>query len=285
VSRIVGVHGIAQEQFGRRQLLRDWSAALNDGIEAAIGRQPAEEHLDIGFYGDLFLDGGPVRSISAKGAGGAFVPPSEPDLDFLESAAQEIFSPQVLAEEPETKGPPGLPPRLLRVVAAFDRHLDQRAGRLFVGVLQQVRRYLTEPDLQAAVHTRLVAAMTEQTRVLVAHSLGSVVALEHLRRHPGIRVDHLVTIGSPLALRAIRDLLANPDFGTGSTGPPNVGRWVNLRDPRDPVALAGGLGRYWPTVIDDDTVRNGRAPHAATHYLGKRQTGNAVLGRDPGDMS
>jgi hypothetical protein len=60
-----------------------------------------------------------------------------------------------------------------------------------------------------------------------------------------------------------------------------VKRWVNLRDPRDPIALAGGLAPWWPVVEDDSTINNGGNAHAAQRYLSKRLTGAAVLAAVP----
>ncbi len=100
----------------------------------------------------------------------------------------------------------------------------------------------------------------------------------HLRQHPDRPLELFLTLGSPLGLRAVRHLLPEPAFGTGPGGLGQVRRWVNLRDPRDPIALAGGLASWWPVVADDNTIDNGRRDaHAATHYLSKRQTGAAAL--------
>jgi hypothetical protein len=55
-----------------------------------------------------------------------------------------------------------------------------------------------------------------------------------------------------------------------------VERWVNIRDPSDPVSCGGGLSATWPAVADE-LVDNGGDPHAVSRYLGKRQTGAAVV--------
>jgi hypothetical protein len=44
---------------------------------------------------------------------------------------------------------------------------------------------------------------THRPRVLLARSLGSVVAYEALRGDPGLRVEPFVTLGSPLAMHAV----------------------------------------------------------------------------------
>jgi hypothetical protein len=277
VSAVVGVHGVAQQQVGRHQLSAPWSRALSDGLERAAGVRVGIVDLDVAFYGDLFLRGG---LDNVKSAQPELVDVSDDDVELVLAAAREVVTPAELeaAAENPAKGVPGLPAPVLAVIAALDRRFGAHAGQLFVGELAQVRRYLTEPDLKRAADARVADMVNADTRVLIGHSLGSVAALEHLRLNPINQVDTLITLGSPLGLRAIRHLLPDPEFGTGPDGPANVGRWVNLRDRRDPVALAGGLYAWWPAAENDDTLDNGwGSPHSVECYLGKRQTGAAVL--------
>jgi pimeloyl-ACP methyl ester carboxylesterase len=116
--------------------------------------------------------------------------------------------------------------------------------------------------------------------VVIGHSLGSVVALEFVRQHPGYPVDLLLTLGSPLGLRTVRDLMPDPGYGAERV-PPSIGRWVNVRDPRDPVACAGALTQFWPGIAADHTVDNQDDAHSVTRYLGKWRTGAAVLAALP----
>lgn len=68
--------------------------------------------------------------------------------------------------------------------------------------------------------------------VVVGHALGSVVAYDVLRRDPRrLALPLLVTVGSPLGIRAIRDELRPLRFPRG------VKAWRNAFDERDPVAL------------------------------------------------
>lgn len=248
--------------------------------------------VDVAFYGDLFLGGGAggVKGADGGGEGGGGANADDATMGVVDktdtalvlAAAGEVLTESELSatDEAPPKGFPGLPGPLLRVIAALDRRFGAYAGALFVGELRQVRRYLLEPELKQAAEARVRAAVGGGCRVLIGHSLGSVVALEYLRLHPDRQVDLFVTLGSPLGLRAIRHLLAEPDFGTGEAGPGNVGRWVNLRDRRDPVACTGRLDGWWP-MVEDGEVDNGRSPHAAERYLSKRQTGDAVIAAVP----
>ena len=59
------------------------------------------------------------------------------------------------------------------------------AERVMLSDLQQVRRYVVDLTVRRAVQDRIAARVGEDTRVVVGHSLGSVVAYEALCAHPG----------------------------------------------------------------------------------------------------
>jgi hypothetical protein len=283
VSRIVGVHGIAQQQVGRHQLQAPWVRALADGLERSAGRRVGPPPLDIVFYGDLFLP--PTAGTGNKkgfelGDTVGWDALSAADLADAVAAAGEVLSAQELAaaaeDAKEVKGFGRVPRPVAAVVAGLDRRFGPRAGALFVGELAQVRRYLLDPEIKAQVDARVADAVTEDCRVLIGHSLGSVVAFEFLRRHPVQHLELFVTLGSPLGLRAIHHHLPDPGFGSGVGVPPNIRTWVNLRNPRDSVACAGSLTQWWPGVQDGE-VNNQKAAHSAERYLSKKPTGDALL--------
>ena len=58
------------------------------------------------------------------------------------------------------------------------------AQRVVIWFLKQVHRYVTEPDIRRAAQQSLINRIGTATRVVVAHSLGSVVAYETLCAHP-----------------------------------------------------------------------------------------------------
>lgn len=286
---IIGVHGIGQQQFGRAQLLRDWMPAVSDGVEIATGQAPPNLDLDIAFYGNLFLH--PVASggKSAKGlpVEGLLADLDPAELGDLDEAVTEVVTSeevQTAAELPPIMGVPHIPPWLQAQLRAIDAKFGAAAGVLYVGELRQVRRYLTEPDLKATVDgivaEKMATTVAGGSRILVGHSLGSVVAWEFVRQHPEHELDLLVTLGSPLSLRMVRSRL--PEQGCTGGIPGHVGSWVNVRDLGDPVACAGNLATWWPEV-DDRYVDNGRDDaHSATRYLSKAETGSAIAASYPG---
>jgi pimeloyl-ACP methyl ester carboxylesterase len=113
---------------------------------------------------------------------------------------------------------------------------------------------------------------------VVGHSLGSVVAYEALCSLPGHGVRALVTLGSPLGIRAlITERLEPPPAGGIGVWPggPDLA-WTNVADEGDVVALVKDLGAAFGPRVSGYLVHNGSHAHAVTGYLTARETGEAV---------
>ena len=112
--------------------------------------------------------------------------------------------------------------------------------------------------------------------VVVGHSQGSMVAYLALAmiNNPEVKVPLLITIGSPLGVTEVQDQLKKL-LGTKKLAvPPIVGRWVNVADRLDPVALDAAISNDFDasgTVkVEDFRVTNPdspRHPHSSTGYL------------------
>lgn len=274
---IIGVHGIAQQVRGRTQLLQEWGPALHDGIEIATRRQPGGVEFDLAFYGHLFRNHPDADAGTGKGPGGAAEVEGFSDdesADLVEAFGEAVTPEEIEAAQNEsTKGVPSIPGPLGAALRAIDAKFGPAAGLLYVGELRQVRRYLLDEALKAEVDAIVAAAMSGAS-ILVGHSLGSVVAYEYVRQHPDHQLDLFVTVGSPLSLRMVRSRMP----GQGHTGsmPPRVSRWVNVRDPGDPVAIGGDLSRWWPGVKDRHVHNGRRDSHGIGPYLSASETGSAI---------
>ncbi|WP_187645526.1 alpha/beta hydrolase [Streptomyces sp. TRM49041] len=122
------------------------------------------------------------------------------------------------------------------------------SARVTAGMLGQVARYLNrgEPDeagvaLDARIRRRVAACLdADGPTVVVAHSLGTVVALETLHAHEG-EVPLLITLGSPLGVRtAVRPRVRPQPL----SAPACVGRWLNFWDRDDIVAARPALEEF-----------------------------------------
>lgn len=289
MSEVVGVHGIGKHQLGRHQLASAWAPALADGLERAAGRRVDRPPLEVAFYGDIFLPGDTLPLGGTFPSGDAAAKSGEDSAVFdgmdgterreVEETLRDAVTDAELAtadrEIAYGKGYTRAPRPLQVLLRAVDNRFCAAAGILYLGVLRQVRRYLTDPDVKARVDDRVARSVDASCRVLLAHSLGSVVAYEYLRQHPANRVELLVTMGSPVGLRMVRSRLR--------VAPLLVPAWVNVRDLRDPVACVGELQRWWPQIGPggEIIVDNGGDAHAAERYLSRGRTGGAILDRLP----
>lgn len=282
---VVGVHGIGQQQGGRLQMVTPWQAALGDGVERARGRNFAKPTLDIGYFGDLFLaDVNRPDGVTSKAPAAEDLIAFDDDMVAFFEEVQDDVVPvdDVVADLPRAKkGMRELPIPVARLAGWLDTKFEVAGKLLFFGDLTQVRRYQRDEGLANGVQERVRDALNEgRPQVLVGHSLGSVVAYEALCLIPRHGVTTLVTLGSPLGLRSIRTAL-RPEAAQVIPGlPPGVTTWVNVYDAHDPVALGGPLEPHWTGVVDR-VVDNGKKPHDALAYLGKRETGEPIADHLP----
>jgi hypothetical protein len=151
------------------------------------------------------------------------------------------------------------------------------AERFLIRALRQVSRYLTDDSLREQALARVLDLIDTDTRVLVGHSLGSVVAYEAVHRLDQHPLPLLVTLGSPLGIRTVIYDRLRPQ---PPAVPSVLGRWVNLVDPDDLVAAEPDLTIGFPgppgVLSSGYTVDNGATPHDATFYLTAGETGRAI---------
>jgi pimeloyl-ACP methyl ester carboxylesterase len=155
------------------------------------------------------------------------------------------------------------------------------AERALIQDLRQVRLYLTDAGVRQAVQERIAAAVDDDVRVLVGHSLGAVVAYEALCAHPEWPVEALVTLGAPLGIRNLIFDRLQPPPGTSEgkrlgRWPGVVRAWTNVADSGDPVALVKDLRPQFGPEVACFVVSNGAWAHAVGPYLTARETGAAV---------
>lgn len=171
----------------------------------------------------------------------------------------------------------------------LDRLLRSRifagvAQRALIGDLKQVTAFLNNPGMKERVLERTSRELTPDTKVIIGHSLGSVVAYEFLARFAPPQVKLLVTVGSPLGIPNLvfDKLTPAPVNGTGAW-PGTVKGWVNIADSDDVVALRKQLAPLFPPPpgvpeIEDHLVDNGKDPHGIAPYLNARPSGQALAG-------
>lgn len=282
MGRIVCVHGIGQQVAGEHSVLRDWTPALLDGLtRAGHGGAATVDDIAMGFYGNLFRPPGELLAIGDPIFTADDVEPGlEEDLLLAWWQEAARVDPKVAPPEADTLvRAPGSVQAALRQLSR-SRFFGGLALRAMVFDLKQVRRYLQDQQLRKAARTMVRALITADTQVVVAHSLGSVVAYETLAAMPGHQVRALVTLGSPLGIgNLIFDRLhPAPRDGFGAWPGSDELVWTNVSDQGDVVALEKDLRpRFGPRVINA-VVHNGAHAHAVAAYLTDKLTGAAIAG-------
>ncbi|MEV5832520.1 hypothetical protein [Nocardia sp. NPDC052112] len=301
MATIVLVHGIAQEQYGPDLLEAQWLPALASGVRSAghgvladqlwRGQRPGVLEVRMAFYGNVFLDPG------AQGGGG---PVGAEDAELTERIAEAWLATaaEQAAEQRDrleaqryldnsvlgTDGAQGLGRKArpaanaltkLKWFAPFGFGM---AGKFVNRSLDQVSRYLAEEAVRAHAQQQVLDLIGPETRLVIGHSLGSVVAYEALHRTE--RPVALVTLGSPLALQSIIYPLLRPQ---PPTVPAALTRWENLADRDDIVAAHLDLARYFPPAPGREVVPtshpeldNGSSPHDVANYLTKKSVGRII---------
>jgi len=131
--------------------------------------------------------------------------------------------------------------------------------------LEQVRRYVRDDKVRANVMNHILGYLpTHGDVLLIAHSLGSVIAIDLLDHfHENLQVRRFITIGSPASIRALHEgserLLKKFPYA-------RVDDWSNFLNVRDVVTGGRGLASTFPGA--QDFVLNGISGHGAGTYLG-----------------
>lgn len=290
MAKVVFVHGVGKQYLSEDSLARDVVPELLGGARLAGGPVPATGDVSIAFYGDLFRPRGTRAG-------------HEPDYDATDIQSDDEIrllmewwveaartDPGVPApNESGTRGPVGWAlsqtVRFKLVRAALDALTGARffggvLDRTLIGDLKQLTNYFNDEAIRAEARGRLAARITPETRVVVAHSLGSVIAYETLceEAHSDWHIQMLVTLGSPLGMGAlVLDRLRPEAENRKGVWPTAVQRWTNIADATDVVAVVRELRPIFGSTLADVAVYNGAHMHDATRYLTAIETGRAVV--------
>jgi hypothetical protein len=240
-SKLLLVHGRSQQGRDPEAIKAEWLGALDAGARALGKARPADVEVSLPFYGDTLdrftreFDIPLTSDIQTRG--------SAQDDEFLVFQAEFAEASRVRAGITDAKGDaeygPNPAPRgplnwqwVQAILRAIDRNgtgMNQRTLETFT---RDVFLYTTRAGVREEIDAIVAARLGEQPTVVVAHSLGTVVAYSVLRGdRRALQVPLFLTVGSPLAVRAVRDQFRP------LRAPRPVGTWYNAFDTRDVVSL------------------------------------------------
>ncbi|MFI7124549.1 hypothetical protein ACIBQ1_02580 [Nonomuraea sp. NPDC050153] len=149
--------------------------------------------------------------------------------------------------------------------------LDSRSAAFAKLFAPEVAAYLTDAGKREKCRQSVADTIRRnRPKVVIAHSLGSVVTYETLWANPDLQVDLLITLGSPLGMRNVvfERLLPAPINGRGER-PAGVRRWVNIADKDDIAAIPPNLAVSFTGIDAEELVNLDWIDfHTVEKYLG-----------------
>ncbi len=279
MRELIFIHGRSQQEKDPQELKDTWIRALQNGItNAGLTLDIDPTHIHFPYYGDTLIqliDGSQtVASVVVKGGKDNV---GDAEAQLMAQVVEEVLAAKGLgrtdvtaAQTPEEAAVTPKGPLNWGWVLTGLRMLNNLGfGTLALELAtRDVYHYVNDPSVAKDINDGVSAAFSDKEAVVVAHSLGTVVGysvLSEMGQKKGWKVPGFITLGSPLAIRAINQLL--PSIGKPSC----VGSWYNGRDPHDTVALYPLAPNHFPDlgIVAKNTIDN-QSPnhHGIEEYLG-----------------
>ncbi len=247
---VLGIHGLAPKP-PEGCLIERWREAIHNGLVVGDYLEPNEPlpfRFELVYWAEIAYPG--KNTEEKEPCGYEFVSPrggkptyasNNPLVQKGAELHREIFS--------------------RRLGVAFNNLERQPKVREVLGQLTELGpsafdNYENNLEFKVEIQQQLIAKLDELEKkntkvVLIAHSMGAVVAYDVLKKRDQ-QVEHLLTIGSPLAMQFTNE--DDQTEGVGVVVPQNILRWSDFADPLDLVALDSCLGNDFsgsPGAIDD----------------------------------
>ncbi|UYN84433.1 MAG: hypothetical protein KIT89_04375 [Microcella sp.] len=247
--RIVLVHGRKQARKIPLNEKRAWIDMVEQGLRHnGYSVTINENDVRFAYYGNALESqarGLPESEVIVLNDGEVLsdetvVPPDEEEfaIAVLKDVADELGVDYRIALAPDAEfGELGFRnnPILRRLLQLLNEHAPTLGIASLFWATRDVYAYATDPEFQRRLDAAVATAMSaDDSNIVVAHSLGSVVALSTLlagESQHNWSVPLFLTLGSPLGVTAIHDRLRNRRY------PRSVARWLNAFDERDVVSL------------------------------------------------
>ncbi|MEM9446670.1 MAG: hypothetical protein AAGA18_15110 [Verrucomicrobiota bacterium] len=286
---IIAVHG--RDIKPKEDLYKDiWKKAINEGLSKQYGYELGNDiAFEMAYYSDIAFEEASNDLTYQPAKDGSIRRYEEAKINFLHRIGEDSFD--VLIEKTRHAVSDDVAAFLEKkggwlLYQALDFFLFKREGGILDGAfntgMKDLSDYFSDPKRKSKVMQTLkddLIAHRDKEIFLVSHSMGSIIAYEVLREIgrdetlPPIKVEHLVTLGSPLGYLFIKSKLLQSNHGKLRT-PSCVNNWQNFSDPRDPVCFDVNLSNdYSPNssnvAVKDVLIASDKNddPHHILGYL------------------
>ena len=220
--RIVFIHGMNQQNYNATTLKQYWLALFQNGLNNAhIDLDVNLLDISLPFYGDLLTKHQLKNSLDLN----TFLPKSWGHIRLPFHLIQN--STMVNEPHPNISALPTFNPNqsptmsqrlslvsalsedhVLKELIIFLSHYPKLHRSLIQKFLIETYLYLENEEFMHEVDQRITQHLQpNENHIIVAHSLGTVIACNLLHRIRDFRIQTLITLGSPLAYKVIQDKL------------------------------------------------------------------------------
>ncbi len=239
---IIGIHGLANKP-PEDVLSVFWEKSIAEGLEKNLSMADPQAPFEMVYWADKLyktpLHDDKAFHFDALFNTEPYVPAFPKSLERKEDSKWDGFKSAALDLGGESLD-------FLKERFGFNSLADAFLGKL----LKDLNFYYKDKTIQRKLRSHLtekLLAAKDRRIMLVAHSMGSIVAYDVLtllgQTHPRFKVDQFVTIGSPLGLPHVKGKIIKEFTHRGAENErvrtPTVvrGGWTNFADRKDPVAL------------------------------------------------
>lgn len=270
MTQVILVHGINNETKSKEIIEKQWGDAIQKALQEFGSEKTKKVKFKAAFYGDILhsetstwsqnSDAAVAMSATSPVSDYVSGPEAELYLAFVESLG--ITEDQIIAElsadddaaQFQTMAK-GIHKTWIKAIASVLEKVLPGQGRMLARLfLEQASAYLFKPGLKGKIDNLVYEQVFQKVegdekKIIISHSLGTVVTYSILRRHRALQKASLfVTAGSPLGIDIVKERLGGPKYCLG-----NVANWMNLSDPEDFVALKKKLNKntFWCDNINN----------------------------------
>lgn len=278
--KIIFIHGMNQQHYSAQTLRQHWLQIFQQGLRCSQYSAfcLSTARIEQPFYGDLLTQHHQQNVLDLN----TFLPKAWLNfpLHLQQTEQKAIEHSDFIPFLPHDSVSQNLPISarlnlysalakdiMLKELSILLNHFPQLHEKLIHQFLIEAYLYLSNECFLREVHARILSCMSaHQKHIVVAHSLGSVIAYNLLHMHPEFQVCRFITLGSPLAFRIIQDKILHPIIR-----PKGIhGDWMNFYSHDDFLTafpLSNAPFCFKPAIINQMISTFANKPHEITGYL------------------
>lgn len=288
---IIFIHGMNQQHETAQSIKKRWlgllEQALNQTQQKAVFPY-LTRHFRMPFYGDLLSRYHLSNVLSAS----TLLPQTWPHLSFshpnIHAQKNNKTGTSPLKTPSKTPIQPNFHTKLhhfsalskdyaLHNFALLMNDFPKLHTTLLHKFLVETDLYLSNSHFMHAVHLRIHQQLHDsKPNIIVAHSLGSVIAYHYLLEHPEMNIHSLITLGCPLAFQTIQNRLPQPIQRPVSL----KGDWINFYSHDDflaALALQQSPFDFHPAILNREIRTSLEHPHDIAGYLQHSEVIHTIL--------